>query len=803
MMGVDESLPGFAPLTASDGKIMRLAMQELRLTGEILPMGARLMVRHVFVSEEKKPIEVIYAFALPRDAALRQFRITGKGFSVHSELRKAAEAEAEYEHAILSGSLAGLTRVYGDGIVNLTVGNIRPGETVAVSLDLVAGVELHDTGFRFRFPFTLAPGYHAKARVAETGPGEGEIELPEEFGDVILPTWRKDATGLHSVGFNLRLALPAGATDISSPSHRIHVQHALDSVARVSLATDADIPDRDLVLDVETPEALAAGLAGLDRQGKGRFAAVIPSRVLSAAVSAPRRVVFVVDRSGSMDGTPMAQARTAVEACLGALSSEDRFGIVAFDDRVETLAKGLIKADSQGRRVASAFLQAVDARGGTELAAGIEAAVSMLSVEESGDILVVTDGQVMGGEDVIARARQAGAPVYCLGIGSASQDRFLALLSRETGGTSRFLTPRERVDRGAVALFAAIGQPVAKNIRYEVRGTDGAVIAPPPPLKAHAGVPVLVYGSCPGAGDYTLHIAWESSRESRSLDLPMRIGQEGPGETLRLLQGARLITDAETHYDADAGGGRLGRRSASREDRLVEALSLEYGLASRCTALVAVVTREGDSCGELPQTQVVPVGMPEDTSFGAYFAHPQPALAQGAVRLAKASPKGFRGFDDIVAQDAEVTFSAQREDNTLMGPPFADRLDASEGLSSRLDDRLMEIAAAIEPDGGLPGSKLEDRILATVLALIAFLDEGSNLSQGTFSEHVKRLAAFLEHQDLSRLRRGRKAVVTAVLAQVHAPSPDLAEAPALLRSWAPGKSPNPRLWRSLARLIGG
>src|ERR671922_115977 len=36
-------------------------------------------------SDEERPLEVIYSFPLPRDAALRRFRITGDGFETHSE----------------------------------------------------------------------------------------------------------------------------------------------------------------------------------------------------------------------------------------------------------------------------------------------------------------------------------------------------------------------------------------------------------------------------------------------------------------------------------------------------------------------------------------------------------------------------------------------------------------------------------------------------------------------------------------------------------------------------------------------
>src|SRR5215472_4008113 len=170
--------PGFAPLVAGTRQTAKLSMQRLWLTGQVLPAGARLVAQHVFRSEEDKTIEAIYTFPLPRDAALRRFRITGNGFEAHSELNEAEAAAHAYEAGIARGSLSILAGLYGDGIVSLTAGNVRPNETVTVHLEILCGVELRDDGFRFRFPFTLAPAYHPRAKTMEAAPGEGEMELP-------------------------------------------------------------------------------------------------------------------------------------------------------------------------------------------------------------------------------------------------------------------------------------------------------------------------------------------------------------------------------------------------------------------------------------------------------------------------------------------------------------------------------------------------------------------------------------------------------------------------------------------------
>ena len=123
----------FTVLDAKTGKGISLAMEELWLKGKILPVGAHLLVIHNFRSDEDRPLELVYAFGLPRDAALRRFSVRGEGFRVRSELKPVDEAKQAYEKGIEEGHLSTLAQQYRDGLVNLTIGNVRPGESVTVS----------------------------------------------------------------------------------------------------------------------------------------------------------------------------------------------------------------------------------------------------------------------------------------------------------------------------------------------------------------------------------------------------------------------------------------------------------------------------------------------------------------------------------------------------------------------------------------------------------------------------------------------------------------------------------------------
>ncbi len=758
----------FGPIAATTAKPINLAMQRLWLTGQVLPAGARLVVQHVFRSEEENPLEVVYSFPLPRDAALRQFRITGEGFEAHSELKATEAAVKAYEEGIERGSLSALVRQYGDGLINLTVGNIRPKETVTVHLEILCGVELNDQGFRFRFPFTLAPGYHSRAKAALTADGEGEIELPaDQFGDMLLPRFREDASALHQVGFDLSLVGGLGFDEIGSPSHVVKVrQQAGGSSASVTLNAERDVPNRDLVLDAHFKSVAPQVLAGRRQDGNGHFAAIVPSSAFGSVIDAPRRVVILLDRSGSMQGDPLEQSRKAIAACLGALSESDSFGLAAFSTNTVMFRPTLVSGTRDMRNEAQKFLTQVEAGGGTELAAGFLQASALLD-GKGGDVLILTDGQVSGTEQILALARTAGVRLHCLGIGSASQDRFLSLLARETGGVSRFVSARERVDLSAVDLFASIGRPIASGL------TAGANIQPAPTGMVFSGTPVLLFGEETQEDGNQIQLNWDGG----SLNLPVSFNDGTLGETVYLMQGARLITDWESRYPATEALAPLQKRTESRIAARLLALSKRYGLASREMSLVSVVKRKGDRPGELPETRVVPLGMPQDTKFGAYFSAPgkfmsvmatsfDGAGAPCTISAAPPRPPAIRPGSPKPSSGSGVfsrIFGARNRASMAspQAPPAAPNASPAFPVQQADDQVLLDLATRMDADGGMPGQNVEQRAIATSIALLAFLSQGHTPARGAFRSHVAKLVSFLK--SLSGLTADQQQTVEGII----------------------------------------
>lgn len=612
--------------------------------------------------------------------------------------------------------------------MNLTVGNIRPQEEIKVFLEMLAGVDLMDNGIRFRFPFTLSPSYHRNARVSEIEPGTGEIELPgDQFGDVFLPTYRKDPAYLHSVAFNVSIEMREEILEVSSPSHPLRVKKVSSNITSVSLSTEKEIPNKDLVIDIKTKGPINYASGERDSNGHIHFCAVYPSTIFESLKSSKpaTNVVFAIDCSGSMGGIPMEQAKRGAKACLTGLDKDDRFTLVSFDSSIDVLSDTLLPPTKENIEKAMEFIDRIYARGGTELLEAIKKSSEILRRSEAkeGNIFVITDGQVYGTEDVVKGAKATNIKIHCLGIGSASQDRFLNLLAKETAGISVFITPKERIETEALKLFNSIKTSIGKITGYTFKGFREAKAEPNFKGVIYKGKPVVIFGETSGSDTGSIEVEIFEDGNKQVKELPLNFDIKSKASFVKLLKGARIIDDIESNITSFEEGN-LESKKLLKQLKLV---STEYGLASRAMGLVAVIKRTGDKNNDMPVTKVVPVGMPENVEWGAYF---QDTMIPTRVML---KPAVLQNIAMIPRVGMKIM-----SDKKLKELSFVKKYS-----EIHEEDEIFELAAKIEIDGGMPGKDEESRIQSSIIVLLKFIEQGSDINKGPLSLHIRKLVSFL------------------------------------------------------------
>jgi len=205
-----------------------------------------------------------------------------------------------------------------------------------------------------RCPPPCRPAYAPEADQKGVGPTSAELLNPPVALEVP-----------YGFSFEMDATMSGAVRGVQSPSHPIEME--LDGCrAKVRLAQRTAAMDRDLVI-VLAADNLSAPHAVVERGGKGAAVALsfLP-RFEPAARTA--EVIFVIDRSGSMEGSSIAEVRNALQLCLRSLAPGSRFNIVSFGSTYQPLFEGSRAYDDASLGEAAAFVRTLEAdMGGTEI----------------------------------------------------------------------------------------------------------------------------------------------------------------------------------------------------------------------------------------------------------------------------------------------------------------------------------------------------------------------------------------------------------------------------------------------------
>lgn len=193
----------------------------------------------------------------------------------------------------------------------------------------------------------------------------------------------------------------------------------------------------------------------------------------------PKTVIFVIDRSGSMAGKKIEQARNALKSVLSNLRDEDLFNIVAYDDRVESFKPELQRYSPQVRSDAARFVDNIREGGSTNIDSALKAALAMVrDSSRPSYVLFMTDGLPTAGETrelTIAencRSGNAGrSRIFSFGVGFDVNARLLDRLSGGNSGTSEYVKPDEDIETHVASFYSKMTRPATQTFASNSQGS--------------------------------------------------------------------------------------------------------------------------------------------------------------------------------------------------------------------------------------------------------------------------------------------------------------------------------------------
>lgn len=387
--------------------------------------------------------EAWYSFPLYDGAAVTAFRCeVGDDKVLEGKVKPKDEAKREFQRAVKKQEAAALVDELAPDVFQTTIGNIKPRTSVKVEITYVEELhaDLSGEGIVVTIPTSVAPrygtapaGYMANSTVKETGLSLiAQVAYPGRARDIVCRSG-------HNISFEY--GKMSHVPEASSFEALAELQNQEDSGlqthhATVRLSNGQTAMDRDIILFIPFPDngllnsrALLAPSSGSDHMAM--MVTVRPNELLSDVRQSmdefEGEVLFLADRSGSMEGSKLSELKDALLLFLKSLPAKCRFNLYSFGSAVSSLWPHSMPYDDPTLQKAMEYVSTFQADfGGTEVLEALKKVVGDRQPTEvpSTQLILLTDGEIWQSEQTIKFVRKTTSEAegqlrfFSLGIGN-------------------------------------------------------------------------------------------------------------------------------------------------------------------------------------------------------------------------------------------------------------------------------------------------------------------------------------------------------------------------------------------------
>jgi len=233
------------------------------------------------------------------------------------------------------------------------------------------------------------------------------------------------------------------------------------------VALDVSLTNPLLEADKKQSVFLKVGLRGFE----------LPSNTRRARVN----LALVIDKSGSMQGEKIKQAKEAALMAVSRLRDDDIISILAYDNSVQVLVPATRASDRVAIRKG---IEQLSAGGSTALYAGVSKGAGevrkFFEKNQVNRVILLSDGQANVGPKTPGALGELGASlvkerisVTTIGLGLGYNEDLMARLARQSDGNHAFVENPYDLARIFNSEFGDVLSVVAQEVEVKIRCTNG------------------------------------------------------------------------------------------------------------------------------------------------------------------------------------------------------------------------------------------------------------------------------------------------------------------------------------------
>uniref|UniRef100_A0A3P9BIF4 von Willebrand factor A domain-containing protein 5A n=1 Tax=Maylandia zebra TaxID=106582 RepID=A0A3P9BIF4_9CICH len=566
-----------------------------------------------YENKEDKPLEAVFVFPLPGDAAVCHFSAQIGQTQIVAEVKEKQKAREEYDDALSSGQQAFLLEE-SDGspdIFSLSVGSLPPAESASIRLEYVTELAVQaDDGLRFCLPAVLNPRYQPQG---SEGAGVQVTSVPVS----LVP---------YSLSFSARVSSPRPISKVESNCSLDPLQYLNtdQTQATVKLAAGHKF-DRDVELliyykDAHQPTAVVeAGQASAELGSLMGDPVVMVSlypeftQSVMSSMASCGEFVFLVDRSGMASPSSPSSLKDTLLLLLKSLPMGCYFNIYSFGSRYEHIFSKSVEYSQKTMEEALKKVKEMEADlGGTEILEPLKHIYSQPCIQnQPRQLFVFTDGEVGNTKEVIDLVKKNSGSHRCFsfGIGEGASSALINGMAKEGGGHAQFITGTDRMQPKVMQSLRFALQPAVVDISvtWDLPKEVSVTVLSPPITTLFQGQRSLIYAQLTGQvgasaeaaeGCVTLKYSLAGHPSENQLHFSLRPAVDA-GLTVHRLGARTLIRSLEMDERENRG-----QQDGGVKEKVVQ-LSVQSGVSSSFTAFIAVNKDNGEAIqGPLVQRNI-------------------------------------------------------------------------------------------------------------------------------------------------------------------------------------------------------
>jgi len=602
---------------------------------EVNGLLARVTVSQTFTNPSSQWQEGVYVFPLPETAAVDHLRMKIGERIIEGDIKPKTQAKKIYQQAKNEGKQASLIEQQRPNMFTTSVANIAPNDSITVVIEYQQMVSQNANKFSLRFPMAITPRYIPGVPIDNTEEishfsGEGWAVNTDQVPDashITPPILLTDSDTSNRANLSILLAAGFALGQVNSSYHQIEEVIVNDNTRKIRLINDVPANrDFELVWQENDQQAPQAALFKQYKNGEDYALLMItpPNKLNIDSIS--RELIFIIDTSGSMDGTSMKQAKTALHYGLTQLRPQDSFNIIRFSDDLDSLFKQAKVASRINLDTAHDYVNWLRADGGTEMAPALERALQADQVNEGlRQVVFLTDGSV-GNEDElfsIIERNLGKSRLFTVGIGSAPNSHFMQRAALFGRGSHSYIGSEDEVRQKMQSLFNKLSHPVLTDIKLDIAADSVVEMWPKVVADLYLGEPLLLTLKSATLPD---EIIINGVYGNQPWQKKVALQGGGQSEAVSVLWARRKISGLMDEYR------RAGEESDLIKTDIVN-IALAHHLVTKFTSLVAVDKTPVRPVSEKLNTQAIAINPPAGSVMTQFPQTATPATLQLLLSL--------------------------------------------------------------------------------------------------------------------------------------------------------------------------